>query len=29
VDFSNVEQVLVVLSPPPALPSPTAGDKRR
>jgi rod shape-determining protein MreC len=29
VDFSNVEEVLVVLSPPPALPSPTAGDKRR
>ncbi len=29
VDFSNVEEVLVVLSPPPELPLPTAGDKRR
>jgi rod shape-determining protein MreC len=29
VDFSNIEEVLVVLSPPPALPAPAAGDKRR
>jgi rod shape-determining protein MreC len=29
VDFSNVEEVLVVLSPLPALPAPVAGDKRR
>lgn len=29
VDFSNVEEVLVVLQPPPELPSPTAGARRR
>jgi len=29
VDFSNIEEVLVVLSPPPELPAAAAGDRRR